>query len=166
MHSTGSTDSTDQEPAEPRLVDVLEQATAVVLGKVPMAELRTFFDAAFHELGDRMSRGEIVPTGPALSLYRSVPGTLVDLEVGFPVAEPVTPAGAVVASRVPATRAATLTHHGNYEQLGSSWERLRAWAEKQGLELGTPLWEVYVTEPRPGDDPRDMLTELFWAVGG
>ncbi|GGG62767.1 transcriptional regulator [Kocuria dechangensis] len=165
MHSTDSTDTTGRPEDGPRVVDVPEQPIAVVLGKVPMAEVRPFFDAAFHELGDRMSRGEITPTGPALSLYRSVPGTLVDLEVGFPVAEPVTPTGAVVASRVPATRAATLMHHGNYEQLGTSWERLQAWAEEQHLELRTPLWEVYVTEPHPGDDPRDMLTQLFWAVG-
>ncbi|MGX5359462.1 GyrI-like domain-containing protein [Kocuria sp. KH4] len=149
---------------EPRVVDVEERTTAVVTGKVPMGELRAFFDAAFHELGERIGRGEIGPAGPALALYRSEPGPVVELEVGFPVAESVAPAGSVVVGRIPAVRAVTCTHRGDYDALGSSWERLRAWAQEQRLRLGTPLWEIYVTEPRPGDDPQDMVTELYWAV--
>ncbi|GEO96038.1 GyrI-like domain-containing protein [Kocuria turfanensis] len=148
----------------PRVVEVGEQMTVVVAGKVPIDGLREFFDAAFHELGRRIDRGELRPTGPALSLYHSEPGPVVELEVGFPVAEQVASAGSVVVGRIPATRAVTCTHHGDYDGLSSSWERLRTWAQERHLRLGAPLWEVYVTEPRPGDDPLDMVTELYWAV--
>ncbi|MFC4903461.1 GyrI-like domain-containing protein [Kocuria oceani] len=149
---------------EPRVVDVGEQTTAVVAGEVPMSELREFFDAAFHELGQRIDRGELRPAGPALSLYHSEPGPVVQLEVGFPLEDEVAPAGSVVVGRIPATRAVTYTHRGAYDGLGSSWEKLRAWAQERHLRLGAPLWEVYVTEPHPGDDPEDMVTELYWAV--
>ncbi|MUN65016.1 AraC family transcriptional regulator [Kocuria sediminis] len=164
MADTNGAGSGAQNSEEPRVVDVGEQTTAVVAGKVPVTELRAFFDAAFHELGERIGRGELRPTGPALSLYHSEPGAVVELEVGFPVAETVAPAGSVVVGRIPSTRAVTVTHHGDYDGLGSSWERLRAWAQERHLRVGAPLWEVYVTEPHPGDDPRDMVTELYWAV--
>ncbi|MCM3689536.1 GyrI-like domain-containing protein [Kocuria rosea] len=162
-HTENRTDGAD-DTAAPRLVDVDEQPLAVVVGSVRLEELRGFFDSAFRELGERMAAGDVVPAGPALALYRSAPAETVDLEVGFVVREPVAPAGAVVAGRLPATRAVTAVHHGNYDGLGEAWARLRAWAEDQGITLGAPLWEVYVTEPHPGDDPRDMVTELYWAA--
>ena len=76
----------------------------------------------------------------------------------------VSPKGAVVAGRLSASRVATSVHRGNYDDLGRSWQHLAEWAGQQGLALGDRMWEVYVTEPRPGDDPADMVTELYWML--
>lgn len=65
---------------------------------------------------------------------------------------------------IPAGRVVTVVHRGKYDDLGGSWQRLAEWATDAGLSLGDLMWEVYVTEPRPGDDPADMVTELFWTV--
>ena len=71
---------------EPRVVEFGEQATAVVAGVVPVADLRNFFDGAFQELLRCLAGGGFTPSGVALAFYRSVPSDTVDFEVGFPSA--------------------------------------------------------------------------------
>jgi effector-binding domain-containing protein len=148
----------------PRVVEQKEQPTAVVAGVVPRAEIRNFFDEAFRELVRCMGEGGFEPVGPPMAVYRGAPTETVEVEVGFPVRGDARPSGAVVSSRLPASRTVSYVHRGNYEDLGESWEQLARWAEDQGLVLGEHLWEVYVTEPRPGDAPADMVTELYWSV--
>jgi hypothetical protein len=83
-----------------RVVDVQEQATAVVAGRVPVSDLRDFFDQAFQDLGSSMAQSGFEPIGPALCLYQGVPVEMVELEVGFPVSVPVLPSGSVVSGRM------------------------------------------------------------------
>lgn len=157
-------DATNHDSRTPTVIEQDEQPTAVVTGTVAMSELREFFDRSFAELGRAMAEGAFEPSGPALAVYHGVPAETVHLEVGFPVQGRVTPQGSVVAGRLPASRVATCVHRGNYADLGRSWQQLAEWAEHQGLSLGDRMWEVYVTEPRPGEDPADMVTELYWTL--
>lgn len=157
-------DRTDREPVTPTVTDQQEQPTAVVTGTVAMSELRSFFDRAFEELGRAMADGAFEPAGPPMAVYHGVPAETVHLEVGFPVRDPVASQGSVVAGRLPGSRVVSSVHRGDYDQLGRSWQHLAEWAGHEGLSLGDRLWEVYVTEPRPGDDPADMVTELHWAL--
>lgn len=65
-------DETNGEAESSRVVDHHEQRTVVLPGVVPMAELRTFFDGAFEELGRCMASDGMNPSGPPLALYRGV----------------------------------------------------------------------------------------------
>jgi effector-binding domain-containing protein len=149
---------------EPVLANLNETMTAVIHGVVPMAEIADFFDRSFFELATVLDGQGIAPTGPAFARYASPPGETADLEVGFPVREPLTPEGSVCPSSLPAGRVARLVHAGGYGELGESWGRLGAWIAEQGLTPGAELWEVYVTEPNPDMDPTDLRTELVWTV--
>jgi effector-binding domain-containing protein len=149
---------------DPELADLTETPTAVIHGVVPMAEIAEFFDRSFSELASVLDGQGIAPTGPAFARYAGPPGATADLEVGFPVRAPVSPAGQVHPSSLPAGRVARMVHAGGYDQLGGTWARLGAWIAEQGLAPGTDLWEVYVTEPNPEMDPADLRTELFWTV--
>jgi effector-binding domain-containing protein len=157
-------DATNDDSVTPRVTEQPEQPTAVVTGTVAMSELREFFDRAFGELGQAMADGAFEPSGPPLALYHGVPAETVHLEVGFPVRGRITPKGSVSAGRLPSSRVATSVHRGSYDDLGQSWQHLAEWVGQQGLSLGDRMWEVYVTEPRPGDDPADMVTELHWTL--
>jgi hypothetical protein len=154
----------EPEAETPQVVEVDEQPTAVVRGSdVPMTELTDFFDRAFGALGGTVRPGAIV--GPAFARYARPPSDTADLEAGFPVSAPVEPAGDVAASALPGGRVARLVHRGSYEALGSSWARLLAWAEEQGLTHTGVFWEVYLTEPTPDADPDAMRTELNLLLG-
>ncbi|MCC3655618.1 GyrI-like domain-containing protein [Streptomyces sp. S07_1.15] len=152
-----------QEP-EPELVRPAPATTAVVRGVVPMAGLRDFFDASFRELARVMAAQGIAPTGPAFGLYHGAPGETLDLEVGFVTDRAVRPETGVVAGSLPGGRVARLMHHGSFDRLRSSWDRLGSWMRARGLPAGEDRWETYVTEPSPDMDPRDLRTELNWPV--
>jgi effector-binding domain-containing protein len=154
----------DMNMTEPDLANLHETMTAVIHGVVPMAEIADFFDRSFSELATVLEGQGMAPTGPAFARYAGPPGETADLEVGFPVHEPVMPEGEVHPSSLPAGRVARLLHAGGYGELSESWGRLGAWIADQGLTPGADLWEVYVTEPNPDMDPADLRTELFWTV--
>ncbi|WP_328392507.1 GyrI-like domain-containing protein [Nocardia sp. NBC_00416] len=156
-------DPTDR-ATEPRLLEVAETTTAVVRGNVAPAETIAFFDTSFGLLPSAIAAQNALITGPALSRYGITQGPSTELEVGFPVDRRISPDGVVVPGRLPAGRIARVVHHGSFDALGSSWERLRAWITDRGLGPATERWEVYLTEPNPQMDPADLRTELNWVI--
>ncbi|MGX5656842.1 GyrI-like domain-containing protein [Geodermatophilus nigrescens] len=145
----------------PRLATASAADTAVVRGVVPTGELPSFFDRSFAALGAALTQLGATPSGPAFAYYLRPPEDTSELEVGFPVNEPVPPGSDVVPSRLPGGRVATVVHHGGYDGLGESWRRLQEWAARQGLSPATGFWEVYLTEPTPAGDPAANRTALY-----
>lgn len=167
MSSRGAGGLTRMDPSrviEPELVDVATTTTAVISGVIPAGELVGFFDSSFSRLAGVLAAQGVAIQGPAFALHHGPPAETVDLEVGFPTDRPVQPDGEVRAGSLPGGRVARLVHQGGYDQLATSWERLRSWIEERGLTPSRHLWEVYVTEPSPDMDPADLLTELNWLL--
>ncbi len=146
---------------EPELVTHESAVTVVITGTaVPPTELPHFIDGAFEALGAAAIAGTITPVGAAFARYLTPPSSTFDLEVGFVVEQAAEVERATV-RELPAGRVARLVHHGDYQGLHKSWERLNNWAREQGLTpLPAGFWEVYTTEPAPGMDPADLRTEL------
>ncbi|WP_285427368.1 GyrI-like domain-containing protein [Streptomyces sp. ISL-1] len=150
--------------SEPELVNLDPTTTAVVRGVVPMADLRDFFDASFSALARTIGAQRIIMLSPAFGLYHGSPGETLDLEVGFVTDRAVQPEAGVVVGSLPGGQVARLTHFGSFDDLGSSWERLRSWMRARGLSAAEDRWETYVTQPSPDMDSRDLRTELHWPV--
>ena len=151
---------------EPEVVDVAAVTTAVVRGRVRMDELPAFFDRSFSQLAATLGQQEVAIVGPAFGLYHGQPTESVDLEIGFATASPVQPAGDIEVGSLPGGRVARVVHHGGYDELSASWQRLRAWMDARGVAPGPLFWEVYVTQPSADMDPADLRTELNWLVAG
>jgi effector-binding domain-containing protein len=83
-----------------------------------------------------------------------------DFEVGVPVMEPVTAAGRVNASQLPAAKIARTVYHGSYEGLGSAWSEFIEWITTQGHKQAQNFWERYVSGPESNPDPAAWRTEL------
>jgi len=163
--STTSNATTAQTSAtEPELVTVPSVTTAVVRGVVPMGDMPSFFDRSFATLVETVSAQQIDIAGAAFAYHYRRPTDTADLEIGFATDRAVRPEGDVVASALPAARVARLIHAGAYDGLPESWQRLHSWIEEQGLTAGSAVWEVYLTEPTPEMDPRDLRTELNWPL--
>lgn len=152
------------ETEQPHLTNLAPATTAVVREVVAMAELPAFYDRAFAELPQAIAAQGVGIVGPAFGFYHGIPGETVDLETGLPTDRAVETDGAVHAGALPGGRMARLVHAGSFDGLGAAWERLGAWIGEQGLTPGNEFWEVYLTEPSPEMDPRDLRTELNWPV--
>ncbi len=106
------------------------------------------------------------PAGMPLAIYHSMGQNLdVDLECAIPVAAPMEGRGRITAGQLPAGKAATVTHVGAYNQLGTTWDALSEWMDSQGLEPAeASCWEVYVTDPRAEPDQSKWRTDIFYPI--
>lgn len=152
--------------------------TAVVRAEaVPMATIGEFFDAAFGRAFPVLFAEGVTPVAAAFALYTRVSGGAeaeADLEIGFPLAEPLTRPHdresddadglRVVASELPAGEIAVTSYLGSYDGLGEAWGRFMGEIGSMGRAPGIPFWEVYVTDPSPDMDPATLRTDLFCRV--
>lgn len=146
---------------DPSLVTIEPRHAAVVTARaLPADEVRTFFDTAFHGLGQALGQQGQTPAGPAFAWFPSPPGETIDVRVGHQVGPDFVAADPVGTCELPGGRAAQLVHEGSYDNLGSSWQRLVDWTTEQGLIPSGELLEEYLTEPTPDADPADMRTRL------
>ncbi|WP_101525365.1 GyrI-like domain-containing protein [Nocardioides houyundeii] len=153
-----------EEQDEPRVVSLEPIRVAMVREQLPITGIASLFDRAFGAVLQALGDQGIVPAGPPVGVYYAPPGESVDVGAGFPVAGQVAGSGEVTCDELPTGRAVQTVHVGSYDTLGQSYERLAAWAAGQGLELGWPMWETYLTEPTPDGDPTAMRTRITWPV--
>jgi effector-binding domain-containing protein len=144
--------------------DLPEQLAVVRRGRVPMPELKQFFDETFRRLWQAIEEQGVTVAGPPFARYNGMPGEWVDLEAGFPIAGAFAGHDDLVASTLPACRAVVGVHAGTYETLGSTWLALQEWAAEQGLRSRDEFWECYVSDPGEVRDPDDLRTELVQPV--
>ncbi|QUH02911.1 GyrI-like domain-containing protein [Saccharopolyspora erythraea] len=149
---------------EPELLVVEPVTTAAIRDVVAMSAIRDFFDNSFSTIAGVLAAQSVAPTGAAFGLYHQPPGDILDIEVGFPTDRAVQPEGPVFVGTLPGGRVARTIHVGGFDGLGSSWERLRDWIQRQGLTPGPVMWEVYLVEPAPDMDPSALRTELNWTL--
>lgn len=158
-------------PAEPldscTVLEVPEIPTAVVVRRdYPMYEMPSLMDGTFSHLGAALAEAGVSPIGAAVSLHHRRPVDTADLEVGFPIDRPLPgpitlPNGfEVVASVLPAGRAAMISHVGGYDGLAEAWGAFTEAVGDSGEQMTYPFWELYVTEPSPQADPATMRTDL------
>ena len=144
----------------PAIRTTREQPTAVIHLTVPRAEIQTAMGPAHQELFSTLAAQGVTPTGPWFSHHFRMDPATFDFEVGVPVSAPVTPAGRVASSYLPATRVARTVYRGGYEGLGAAWGELDAWVKREGLKPAGDLWEVYAAGPESGSEPSGWRTEL------
>lgn len=137
-------------------ITLQEEGTRLVAVRrvaVPMAELPGFFDTAYRVVERAVSAAGGVIHDPAIGWYRGMPTETIDVSAGFPVtgvdAGPVGDDVEVV--ELPGGRALVANYLGSYEGLEDAWGELMAAAGDRALR--GDMWEEYLNDPDPGDDP-------------
>lgn len=98
--------------------------------------------------------------GPPFTRYHAVGADTLELEVGIPVTAPIVARGRILASALPAGRAVTGSHIGEYHRLGETHAALAKWLSGAGEAADGGPWEVYWTDPGVEPDPRKWRTEV------
>lgn len=144
------------------------QLAAVRFEGIRMADIGGAFDAGFAALGSAIERGDFVPLGPALAIYEGDLGEVLDLIIGFEVAQPPAPDLAVgeltiTAGSIAAGQYAAVSHIGSFDGLGQAWGELMDEIAGGGAQVAGPIVEVYVSDPRTTPQP-ELRTDLFAPV--
>ena len=149
---------------EIHLRETKSQPAASIRGRAAWAELGSFISGALMEVFKVAGDQGVRFAGPAYAIYHSAETTEaeVDLEVGMPVAEPVEPAGHVIATAIPGGLVATTVHAGRYEDVGPAYRALGEWVQEHGHETAGPCREVDIGGPDQVQDPGALRTEIGW----
>ena len=158
-----------EEPAmeyEVHLRETQPQPAASIQGRAAWAELSAFISAALTEIFGTAGGQGVRFAGPAYGIYHSPDSTEaeVDLEIGLPVAEPIEPAGRVIATVIPGGLVAATVHAGRYEEVAPAYRALGEWVQEHGHETAGPPREVYLVGPEQVQDPGSLRTEIVWPL--
>ena len=144
----------------PQFIQTEEQLTAVIHLTVPRAEISNVMGPAITEIMSSIAAQGATITGPCFSYHQKRPTDTFDFEVDFPVSQPITAAGRVKMSKLPAVKVVRIIYQGGYEGLGAAWGKFCQWIEAEGLNVQESLWECYLTDPESNPDPDTWRTEL------
>ena len=158
---------------EPRIEERAARHYAGIQATVPMEGISAAVDQAFPELFGRLAGTGTAPAGPPFIRFLVIDmEALLQLELGVPVAEPVTESGRIRPGVLPAGRYAVLRHIGHYDGLIDANAALQRWAHDRGLEFDmrdTPegsAWgsrlEEYITDPSREPDPAKWETDVAY----
>jgi len=160
---------------EPRIQTRAAQHYAAIPATVAMDSISAAVDDALPALFGWLASQRIAPTGPPLIRYLVIDmaGDLL-IELGVPVAAPVTASGRVQPGVLPEGRYAVLRHTGPYDGLVASNAALLQWAQEKGIEFDvrdTPqgsAWrsraEHYLTDPSQEPDPAKFQTDVAFLI--
>jgi effector-binding domain-containing protein len=151
-------------PTEVRVTRRQEQHTAGVRRRVPMAELTDFFSHAFSETMRVLMAKELQPAGPPFGKYYGMPGSTVDVEAGFPVAEPIAADGEVVPGILPGGQVIEAVHVGPYDTMVQTYAVIEGFFAAEGWKPADIVWESYLSDPGAEPDPTGWRTLISWPV--
>lgn len=137
-----------------------------------MQQLDSVIPQLHDEVHAWMKAESISPCGPPFVRYFDVSnmeGEL-DIEMGWPVKEPLSGNDTIVYSTIPAGRYATVLYRGAYEDLERETAKLLRWAEERGIEwkMEGKEWvsrlEIFLNDPAVVGNPENLETELAFMV--
>ena len=134
--------------ADYRILTVERQLTAVIPVSVRMDKMPETQRSLRFKLAAVLPALGAGPVGPTFTLWRPPVNGVFEMEPGVIVSRSFAPQGDVVASALPAGRAAHFRLVGPYDGLPRAWAALLAWCAAQKLKLAGANWEIY----RDGDD--------------
>jgi effector-binding domain-containing protein len=140
------------------VTDVAARPTAVVAAATSWAEFPTLWPQLSGEVWACLRAGGITRGCRNVMLYLDdVP----HVEVGVLLDQPCPLTGRVVASALPAGRAASAVHYGPYPGLAAAHRAVLDWCAGQRLRTAGPRWEIYGPHH---DDPAEVWTEVHWLL--
>ena len=143
---------------EVAIVEVGHLPTAVIAATTTWREFPRVWRELLDEVWACLRAGGVDRGCPNVMLYLD---DTPRVEVGAWLRVPCELTGRVVASRLPAGRAAMTTHIGPYEGLGDAHRAVIDWCATNGERLSKVRWEIYGPHR---DDPSELTTEIFWLL--
>ena len=119
---------------------------------------------AFHELVmDAVGLQGLAPAGPLYVRYHDV-GSVVDLEAGIPLAQPILAQGQVTPGTLPGGPALCAIHNGPAGELHHTVRALHSFCKRTGLVASGGYWACYVTNPPQDGEGMDREIAVYLPV--
>jgi effector-binding domain-containing protein len=145
-----------------KIVEIDEQPVLSIRETAPMQSIPEEIGKIFSETLAFMQANNVAPVGPPFAIWHDMKDGMVDMECGFPIAEPAKVEGRIRNSKLPGGKVATAIHIGPYDKLGEAYSTIESWIKDNGYQTAGKTWESYLTQPDV--EPSKIRTEIFWPV--
>ena len=120
---------------------------------------------AYVEISTFMNEAGVSLVGQPMAITRINEEGVYQFDAAIPVDFiPSELSGRINAGLSPAVKAVRAIHHGGYDQMKPSYEKLSAYMSAHGLPQGKVSWEHYVTDPGKTGQ-QDMVTFIYIMLG-
>ena len=125
------------------------------------ADIAIAMAAAYAEISAFMNHAGINMTGQPMAITRAWEEGSYQFDAAIPVDFiPAELTGNIRSGLSPAGPAVRAVHHGEYDQMMPSYEKLAAYMSAHGLSQGKVSWEHYITDPG-NTAHQDMITHIY-----
>jgi AraC family transcriptional regulator len=149
----------DGQKLDIQLKDVKKQTTLVIKKTVKRDEIGPALAEILPQVFGFIGANNIKPDSAPMAKY-SVAGDKFEMEGGLIVPKGTKGSGEIVASELPAGKAAFAVHVGAYDKLPDTYKAMAGWLKSKGLKPSNIGWEIYVTDPSQVK-PDEIKTEVY-----
>ncbi|MTI20876.1 hypothetical protein E1176_07575, partial [Fulvivirga sp. RKSG066] len=119
----------------------------------------------YGTLMNHMQQSGTEMTGMPLSVYTVMEEDKIGMICGMPVAEGTTVEHEEIkAMRIEGGKSIKAIHMGNYSELSSTYDEIKAYMATNNLEEGGNPYEIYITDPGEVTDTTQWVTHVFYPV--
>jgi effector-binding domain-containing protein len=156
-----------------QVVHLEAQPAIAIRVVVPMFDLDVgeLFGGARDRLAEYVVEHDLATAGAPYARYAEFGPERADVEIGFPLVEPVPglaalePDNTIGATELPGGEVAEVRHIGPYPEVRQAYEAAEAWFAESGRSPGGAPWESYVVAPEDVDhDPARLETLVLWPL--
>ena len=126
-------------------------------------ELPQAIGRAYGEIAQYLGELQEQPAGPPFVAYYNMDMQDLDVEIGFPVARPLSGRGDVQPGKIPGGTAATCLHTGPYGEIEPAYAALSAWIQDNGYEATGVAYEMYLNDPQE-TPPQELKTQILFPL--
>lgn len=139
------------------------QPVLMMRREIKPAEIAQALGEMFQHVAAYAQRNGVALAGAPFARYLECLPERWTIEAGFPVAAAAKPSAddTVFLETLPGGLAATTIHTGPYDKLTQAHSAVLAWVKAEGLAIGGPARESYITDPANYPDPKDWKTEVY-----
>jgi effector-binding domain-containing protein len=105
----------------------------------------------------------VTPAGAPFVAYFNMDMQDLDMEVGFPVAQPLPGGGEVQSSEIPGGKVATCLHTGPYPEISQAYQALSTWVNENGYKMTGVSYEFYLNDPQE-TPPEALQTQILFPL--
>lgn len=127
-----------------------------------MEEFSDFAGYSFDKIAKYLDSVNELPGGAPIVCFHNMDLESLDVEVGFPVASPVSGKDDIAGNSIPAQKVVSAIDLGPYEKQDPTLEELFAWIQSKGYEMKGGIYYQYLNDT--GRPENELLTRMVLPV--